>query len=99
MNWRKSSYSGNGGSNCIEVATRPGMILVRDSKDTDGPKLTFDREAWSAFAATVKRSLAPDPKRVCTPLRATLASDGRGWPFGMPSVGTVASRQCAASAT
>lgn len=61
--WRKSSHSGGNGGDCIEVGTRPGMILVRDSKDTDGPKLTFDREAWSAFAAKVKRSLAPDPKR------------------------------------
>jgi hypothetical protein len=35
--WRKSSYSGNGGSECVEVAdnlvAEHGIILVRDSKD------------------------------------------------------------------
>ncbi|GAA1010095.1 hypothetical protein GCM10009564_27160 [Streptomyces thermogriseus] len=32
--WFKSSYSGGSGDNCIEVALRPGIVLVRDSKDT-----------------------------------------------------------------
>jgi Domain of unknown function (DUF397) len=54
MNWRKSSYSGNSGGNCTEVATVPGMVLVRDSKDPRGPVLAFGREVWDAFAATVK---------------------------------------------
>ena len=54
MNWRKSSYSGNSGGNCTEVATVPGAVLVRDSKDPHGPVLAFGREAWDAFAAAVK---------------------------------------------
>jgi hypothetical protein len=54
MNWRKSSYSGNSGGNCTEVATVPGALLVRDSKDPCGPVLAFGREAWDAFAATLK---------------------------------------------
>ena len=37
MNWRKSSYSGNSGGNCTEVATVPGAVLVRDSKDPAVP--------------------------------------------------------------
>ena len=53
ITWRKSSYSGNNGGNCIEVAAAP-LIAVRDSKDPDGPRLTFGREAWDAFAAEVK---------------------------------------------
>jgi hypothetical protein len=53
ITWRKSSYSGNNGGNCIEVAAAP-LIVVRDSKDPDGPRLTFGREAWQAFAARVK---------------------------------------------
>jgi hypothetical protein len=49
--WRKSSRSGNGGSTCVEVATNlPGVVGVRDSKDRQGPVLTFPPAAWSAFA-------------------------------------------------
>lgn len=70
--WRKSSYSGANGGQCIEVATAPGMILVRDSKDTDGPELAFGRETWSAFAAKVKAEL--DPR--ATPRAALVASRG-----------------------
>jgi hypothetical protein len=33
LHWRKSSYSGNGGASCVEVASNlPGMVAVRDSK-------------------------------------------------------------------
>ena len=39
--WRKSSYSGANGGNCVEVADGPGSVLVRDSKDPDGPRLAF----------------------------------------------------------
>jgi hypothetical protein len=54
MNWRKSSYSGNSGGNCTEVATVPGTVLVRDSKYPHGPVLAFGRYAWAAFAAALK---------------------------------------------
>ncbi|WP_217165888.1 DUF397 domain-containing protein [Streptomyces sp. AC512_CC834] len=47
--WFKSSYSGGGGDNCIEVALRPSVVLVRDSKDTQRHALTVSRNAWSAF--------------------------------------------------
>jgi hypothetical protein len=50
--WRKSTYSGNGGA-CVEVAdnlvAEHGIVLVRDSKDTTGPVLTFTRSEWTAF--------------------------------------------------
>ena len=49
--WQKSSYSGSEGGNCVEVASHPGAIHVRDSKDPEGPALTFDPAAWSAFTA------------------------------------------------
>ncbi|MFE2188066.1 DUF397 domain-containing protein [Streptomyces sp. NPDC059455] len=52
MDWRKSSYSGGEGGACIEVAAcRPGTVHVRDSKNTDGPNLTFPASAWSDFVA------------------------------------------------
>ena len=53
--WRKSSYSGGQGGNCVEVAARPsGHTAVRDSKDQAGPALRFPREAWNVFTAGVK---------------------------------------------
>ena len=54
VTWRKSSYSGNSGGNCVEVGYAAHLIAVRDSKDPEGPRLAFVREAWEAFAATVK---------------------------------------------
>lgn len=53
--WRKSSYSGTNGGNCVEVARAlPAAIAVRDSKDPDGPKLTFTPQAWAAFTAAIR---------------------------------------------
>ncbi|MFI6119414.1 DUF397 domain-containing protein [Streptomyces sp. NPDC051064] len=47
--WFKSSYSGGGGDNCVEIAFGPGAVLVRDSKDTQQDALTVSPRAWSAF--------------------------------------------------
>jgi hypothetical protein len=53
--WRKSSYSGNGGSaNCVETGSIPGMVLIRDTKDRDGGTLAFSAAAWRAFADGLK---------------------------------------------
>jgi hypothetical protein len=52
--WRKSSYSGNGGGDCIEVAAA-GAVLVRDSKDADGAVLTFGASAWKAFVTSLRQ--------------------------------------------
>ncbi|WP_328781535.1 DUF397 domain-containing protein [Streptomyces canus] len=51
--WFKSSYSdGPDGDSCVEVATTPGTILVRDSKFRDlGPRLALARETWADFVA------------------------------------------------
>ncbi len=54
--WRKSSYSGNGGANCVETGNAPGMVLVRDTTDRDSGTLSFTASAWRAFTANVKRS-------------------------------------------
>ncbi|GAA4665347.1 DUF397 domain-containing protein [Streptomyces youssoufiensis] len=54
--WIKSSYSNNGGE-CVEVATNlttHGTVAVRDSKDPDGPTLTFEPTTWKAFVAGVR---------------------------------------------
>jgi hypothetical protein len=49
--WRKSSHSGSGDNiNCVQVAFLPGnRIAVRDSKNTDGAKLTFTNHEWARF--------------------------------------------------
>jgi hypothetical protein len=56
VSWRKSSYSGGNGGNCIQVADLPGTVAVRDSKDPDGPALLFRPAEWAAFTARVKAS-------------------------------------------
>ena len=50
--WRTSSYS-HGGDACVEVAPAPQGVLVRDSKDRNGPTLTVPTAAWHAFLTTV----------------------------------------------
>jgi hypothetical protein len=52
-NWRKSSYSGDNGGACIEVATAKA-VLVRDTTDRSGPVITFTADAWRAFTATIR---------------------------------------------
>ncbi|MDR3081801.1 MAG: DUF397 domain-containing protein [Streptomyces sp.] len=47
--WRKSSYSGSGGGNCVEVAETVGEVAVRDSKNVQGAAVHLGREAWAAF--------------------------------------------------
>ena len=51
--WRKSSYSGSNGGECVEVATAGGVV-VRDTADRGGPVLTFTAEAWRSFTATIR---------------------------------------------
>ena len=52
-NWRKSSYSGSNGGECVEVATTKA-VLVRDTADRSGPVLRFTAEAWRAFTAAIR---------------------------------------------
>ena len=47
--WFKSSHSSDEGGACIEVATAPGTVHVRDSKDKQGPQLAFSPTAWASF--------------------------------------------------
>ncbi|CAL9624151.1 DUF397 domain-containing protein [Streptomyces griseomycini] len=49
MVWRKSSHSNPDGAACVEVATTPHTVHVRDSKHIEGPRLTFTPAQWSAF--------------------------------------------------
>ena len=51
--WFRSSYSGNEGGECVEVAASHGTVHVRDSKDRAVPALAFGADAWGAFVALV----------------------------------------------
>lgn len=55
MDWRKSSYSSNGGADCVETATGNGVILVRDSANRDGQALAIPAVAWTALTASLRR--------------------------------------------
>jgi uncharacterized protein DUF397 len=53
--WRKSSYSGDNGGACVEVADNlPGIVAVRDSKDPAGPALAVPPHDWQAFTAAIR---------------------------------------------
>lgn len=49
--FHKSSSSGTHTDNCVEVGTCDCGIKVRDSKDPEGPVLTFTVPEWEAFLA------------------------------------------------
>ena len=53
--WRKSTYSGSNGGGCVEIARNlPGIVAVRDSKDREGPVLTFTPAERRAFIVGVR---------------------------------------------
>ena len=53
--WRKSSYSGGNGGDCVEIAVlTDDSRAVRDSKDPGGPVLAFGPDEWRAFTAAIK---------------------------------------------
>ncbi|MEV7232540.1 DUF397 domain-containing protein [Streptomyces sp. NPDC051020] len=53
--WFKSSYSGGGQGDCLEVATGYDAVPVRDSKAVNGPALVFSTGGWSTFVAAVRQ--------------------------------------------
>ncbi|MFF5896297.1 DUF397 domain-containing protein [Streptomyces argenteolus] len=54
--WFKSSYSdSSSGNDCVEVATTPGAVHVRDSKSVPGPQVGFAPTAWVTFLAYASR--------------------------------------------
>ncbi|WP_097980970.1 DUF397 domain-containing protein [Streptomyces sp. f150] len=49
LHWFKSTYSGNQGGDCVEVATSPHTVHIRDSKDLAVPALAVAPDAWTSF--------------------------------------------------
>jgi hypothetical protein len=54
IGWRKSSYSGGQGGNCVEVADYESRVVVRDTRNRTGPVLRFAPDAWRRFAKQLK---------------------------------------------
>jgi len=52
VRWRRSSHCQNG--ECVEVAS-PGRVLVRDSKNPEGPRLAFTPAEWRRFLEELGR--------------------------------------------
>jgi hypothetical protein len=47
--WFKSSYSGGSGTECVECAHSLDGMLVRDSKQSDGPVIAVRARTWRNF--------------------------------------------------
>ncbi|WP_404950066.1 DUF397 domain-containing protein [Streptomyces sp. ARC12] len=52
--WFKSSYSGGGNGECLEVARGHATVPVRDSKAAHGPAVVFSADGWSSFVTALK---------------------------------------------
>ena len=48
LKWRKAQRSAGNGA-CVEIASLQDIVVVRDSKDPDGPVLTYTQTEWRAF--------------------------------------------------
>ncbi|MEU8803284.1 DUF397 domain-containing protein [Spirillospora sp. NPDC048819] len=54
LRWRKATAS-QGSQGCVELAPLAGGLVVRDSKNPDGPTLLFGRSAWCELTDRVNR--------------------------------------------
>ena len=52
--WRKSSYSGANGGECVEIGTTANVVLVRDTANRSGDTLRMPVDAWRAFLTSIK---------------------------------------------
>ncbi|OYP17309.1 DUF397 domain-containing protein [Streptomyces sp. FBKL.4005] len=58
LRWRKSTYSPDG-SNCVEIATTPTSIHIRDSKSPTAPHLTVATATWTEFLQYASEAQLP----------------------------------------
>jgi hypothetical protein len=54
--WKKSSYSQDGGTDCVEVALGEEATSVRDSKNT-AAELALPSESWRRFVTVLSASV------------------------------------------
>jgi hypothetical protein len=53
--WHKSPFSQAG--HCVEVATKGEAVLIRDSKNQEGPILSVSSSAWRQFVEVIRRDV------------------------------------------
>lgn len=53
LSWRVASRCDYG--NCVRVAPHTGGIIVGDTKNPDGPVLSYGRPEWEAFIKGVRK--------------------------------------------
>lgn len=75
--WRKSTATDK--TDCVELASATGAMLVRDSKDRAGPVLVFSDSAWNVFRARLTAPAAYGQlcESTTTGRRSLLGSSGR----------------------
>jgi hypothetical protein len=49
LTWRKSSFSGPSGANCVEIAETDDGVLVRNSNQPEAGTLAFTRSELTAW--------------------------------------------------
>ncbi|MEU5876355.1 DUF397 domain-containing protein [Spirillospora sp. NPDC047279] len=52
--WIRSSRSQQATDQCVEVAFIPGLVGIRDSKDSLGPRLVITNDKWRALLQAIK---------------------------------------------
>jgi hypothetical protein len=56
LEWRKSSRSQAPNNECVEICFAQDEVLVRDSKNPDGPVLRVTAAAWTALVEMICRN-------------------------------------------
>jgi hypothetical protein len=54
MTWRTSTYSSNGGGECVEVANTTDAVHVRDTTNRGSGTLVFGADAWRALLDQIR---------------------------------------------
>lgn len=49
----EEQHSSDDGPSCVEVAATPAHVLIRDSKNPGGPRLTLAPSTWTTFVEAV----------------------------------------------
>ncbi|WP_078947767.1 DUF397 domain-containing protein [Streptomyces griseus] len=62
LRWFKSSYSGDEGGNCLEMAAQPRAIHLRDSKNPALGYLTIAPSTWTSFLRSQVSGGTAEPK-------------------------------------
>lgn len=52
--WRKSSFTRD--EHCVELSFAADTVAVRDSKDPEGPQLSFTPTAFTRFLAATRQN-------------------------------------------